>query len=145
MRRTKMAKTKSIIGYKGFDKDWKCLNQQYKVGETIEFDRDIKLCVSGLHFCERPLDVLRYYRLIGSNFAIVEAESVSDETENDSKRVAKKLTITASITLKDMINASVKFIFDKIEANKKIKPVIKTKATTGFYADASTTGNYAHA
>ena len=29
-------------GYKGFDKDLKCRNLQYKVGEEIKIDGDIK-------------------------------------------------------------------------------------------------------
>lgn len=51
-------KEKITIGYKGFDKDWKCKDFQYKVGETAEMEAGKKLTVcptspskeGGLHF-----------------------------------------------------------------------------------------------
>ena len=47
---------KIIKGYKGFDKDLRCRNKQYAVGETFT-EKDAKLCERGLHFCENPHDV----------------------------------------------------------------------------------------
>ena len=80
-----------MIGYKGFDKDFKCRDFQYEVGKEYEHDGEAKLCESGFHFCENPHDVLVYYPAgDGSRFAIVEADEVSDERKSDSKRVAKK-------------------------------------------------------
>lgn len=52
--------TKTIKGYKGFDKDLKCRDFQYKIGETYETD-NVKTCNNGFHFCENPFDVFKYY------------------------------------------------------------------------------------
>jgi hypothetical protein len=106
-----MNKTKTIVGYKGFNDQWKCQNKQYEVGKSTTHKGTVKLCSSGLHFCENPFDVLNYYPLIGSKFAIIEATGVTGETENDSKRVARSLTIKTELNLEGFIKAGFKFIF----------------------------------
>ena len=121
-----------VKGYKGFDKDLKCRGYQYEVGKTFTHDGTVSLCYSGLHFCEHPLDTWTYYKANGSRFAEVQAEGVSDNTEKDSKRVAKSLTIKAEIKIPALIKAAVSFVFEKV------------KATTGDYADSATTGYSAH-
>lgn len=134
-------KEKTMIGFKGFDKDLKCRSMQYEVGKTKTHRGSIELCSSGLHFVENPFDILSYYPLVGSRFAQVEAEGVSDETESDSKRVAKKLTTTAELNLKGFIEAGVKFIFDKV-GDGKVKG--ETTATSGNRANSATSGYGAH-
>ena len=51
----------AIKVYKGFNADWTCnpegVSYQYKVGETYTHDGDVKLCNSGFHACEYPLDI----------------------------------------------------------------------------------------
>jgi hypothetical protein len=128
-----------IIGYKGFDKDFKCKDLQYEVGATFTHNGDIKLCNSGLHFVENPFDILNYYPLIGSKFAVVEASEISDETESDSKRVAKSLTIKSELNLDGLIKAGWKFIFEKVS-----KPSNNNSATSGNGAHSATSGDGAH-
>ncbi len=128
-----------MSGWKGFGPDWKCRDFQYEVGKEYETD-ETKLCNRGFHFCEDPLDVLNYYPFIDNStrfnrFATIEGENVSDEkSDEDTKRVASKLKISAEIGIAGLIKAGVEYIRTKI----------KDSATTGNEAHSATTGNEAH-
>ena len=116
------SENKTIIGYKGFDKDWKCRNFQYEVGKECEYDGDIKLCDKGYHFCENPHNVLKYYSAGGGHkFAVVEASEVSEEREKDSKRVAKRLKIKAEISVFEICKIAVSAFFENFGFKKKIE------------------------
>ena len=78
-------------GYKGCDKNLKCREKQYEIGKT-EIEDSADLCNSGMHFCEYPLDCFAYYPPSDSRYCEVDADEVSDQRDNDSKRSAKKLT-----------------------------------------------------
>jgi hypothetical protein len=99
-------------GYKGFDKDLKCRRKQYAIGETFEEEAAV-LCEKGIHFCEYPLDCFGYYPPGESRFAEIEAEDVSDEIKDDSKRAAKKITVKGELSLKGITEAAIKFTFYK--------------------------------
>jgi len=133
-----VSKTKTIKGYKAFDENWKCQGLQYTVGKTKTHKGKVKLCVSGLHFVENPLDILTYYPLVGSKFAEVEAEGVSDEKENDTKRVARKLNIKAELNLPALISAAFNFIYSSAEVSED------GSATSGDDAHSATSGDRAH-
>ena len=127
-----------MIGYKGFDKDWKCRDMQYEVGKEYTHEGKSVLCKEGLHFCENPLDLFDYYPPSDSKFAEVEASGVDEKTDSDSKRVAKTLKIKAELGLGALIGLGIKFIFDKIEWTKE-------NSATGDQAGAQATGNRAGA
>lgn len=101
--------------YKGFDKDLKCREFQYEIGKTYETDK-ADICKEGFHACENPIDVLRYYSPSDSRFCEVELD-VNEQKENDSKRVGKKIQIGAEIGLDGLIQAGIKFVFEKAEFN----------------------------
>jgi hypothetical protein len=42
------------------DKNMKCRDKQFKVGKTYE-EKDVLLCNSGYHYCNRLEDVYNYY------------------------------------------------------------------------------------
>ena len=138
-------------GYKGFDKDLKCRDMQYEVGKTYE-ENEAKLCKKGLHFCEEPFDVLTYYGFMenvkSSRFCEVEADEVSDETSNDdTKRVAKKLTIGAEIGIPGLVKAQIEYVKAKVtESVEKGESEAATAgnygAATAGYKGAATAGNY---
>ena len=133
-----------MIGYKGFDKDLKCRDFQYEVGKEYEHDGEVKLCESGFHFCENPQGVFGHYSPgNGSRFAVVEADEVSDESESDSKRVAKKLKIKSEISVFEMCRIAVDVFFENFGFDKKIESA-KTNsagdcgaASAGYYGAAS--------
>ena len=110
-------------GYKGFDKDLKCRDLQYEVGKETAVDGDIELCKRGIHFCENPHDVFSYYAPGENNrFAVVEAEDVSDErNDNDSKRVCKRLTVKAEISVFEICKIAVSTFFENFGFKKKIE------------------------
>ena len=118
-----------MIGYKGFDKDLKCRDKQYKIGKTFKED-SANLCVKGMHFCENPFDVFNYYPPTDNRFCEVVAKNVSDDVaSNDSKRVCSEMKIHAEIGIKGIIEAGVRFIFEK------------TSATTGNESNSEVTGD----
>ena len=108
-------------GYKGFDKDLKCKDFQYEIGKTFETD-NAKLCESGFHFCENPHDVFSYYSAGDNNrFCEIEAEEVSEEKGNDSKRVAKRLTVKAEINVFQLCKIAVSTFFENFKFKEKIE------------------------
>ena len=134
-----MNETATITGYKGFDKDLKCRDFQYEVGKEYETD-EAKLCEKGFHFCENPHDVLSYYSAgEGNRFAIVEASEVSDEKEDDSKRVAKRIKVKAEISVFEICRVTVSAFFENFGFKKKIESADSNNAG---YRGAANAGNY---
>ena len=140
-------KKEVIKGFKGFDKDLKCRDKQYAIGETFTED-DTKLCEYGMHFCENPHDIFGYYEAGNNNrFCEVEASDVSDERENDSKRVAKTLFVATEISVFQICKIAVSTFFENFGFKKKIESAdcneagYKGAANTGDYG-AANAGNY---
>ena len=130
--------------YKGFTKDMKCRGFQFEEGKTYEEDT-ASLCKSGFPACENPLDVFSYYGPADSVYHEVELEDVAPRREEDSKVCAKRITVGAKLSIKDMIKASVLFVFEKAKEANKTTGACAHAATTGTRAHAATTGDYAHA
>jgi hypothetical protein len=103
--------------YKGFDKDLKCRDFQFEVGKTYE-ETNAKLCNNGFHACESPIDCLNYYAPATSVYHEVILEGVTEEKENDSKRVGTKITIGAKLKFLDMINATFEYVKENCTNNE---------------------------
>ena len=132
--------TKKTTGYKGFDKDMKCRGFQYEIGKEYECEEPVKLCESGFHFCEYPHEVFSYYPAgNNSRFAIVEAEGVSEEHGDDSKRVSKKLRINAEISVFEICKMAVRVFFENFGFNRK---VASSDAANAGYCGAANAGDY---
>ena len=135
------SENKTIIGYKGFNENWKCRDMQYEVGKEYEYAGDVKLCKSGYHFCRNPHDVFDYYSAgNGNKFAIVEASEVSEERENDSKRVAKRLKIKAEISVFEICKIAVSAFFENFGFKKKIESADTNNAGNRGAANAGDYG-----
>jgi hypothetical protein len=99
-----MNKTNKITGYKVFNPDFTCLKQKYELGKEFIYDGEIKLCKSGFHFCLNPADCFNYYSFDRKNIVCeVECENVSDEIEQDSKRVCSKITIVKQLSWNEVL------------------------------------------
>ena len=101
--------------YKGFDKDLKCRGFQYEVGKEYE-EANASLCKKGFHACENPLDTFRYYGPTDSRYCEVDVDDNGERNRDDSKVCGKHIKIGAEIGLKGVINAGVRFVFDKCES-----------------------------
>ena len=103
--------------YKGTDKDMKCREFQYALGETVKDDGAIRCGGKGFHSCEAPLDVLRYYPMRdGNRYFVAEADGVIDRAKNeDSKIASSELTLKTEISVKDLIKAHFEFTRKKAE------------------------------
>ena len=108
---------KIIKGYKAFNKGMKCRDKQYAENTTFE-ENESTLCKKGMHFCEKPLDVLNYYPLVNekgeiSEFAEVEApQNLCDI--GDSKICTKKLKIKSKISFSKLVELAIDFDYMKI-------------------------------
>ena len=137
-----MMKTQPLIAYKGFDKDWKCRGFQYEVGKSYKHDGNLKLCSSGFHACEYPLDIFNYYDPTG-RFAEVELVGVSKETEGgDTKLCASKITIKAALTIPLLVQAAFEYTLKRCDPAKKAHATGDRSASsaTGYRSASSATG-----
>jgi len=139
-----MKTTAQIKGFKGFNADMTCHGHKFEAGKTYTHKGEIKLCESGFHFCENPLDVLRYYSPTDSNFAEVKADKVSGEKSNDTKRVCSEIKIGAKITLSALIQAGVSFLISACKSKKATSGDYSPSATSGDCSHSATSGNYSH-
>ena len=128
--------------YKGFNEKLQCTPDkkvfQYEIGKEYT-EESADLCKKGFHACEYPLDCFNYYDPANSRFCEVELDELSDKKDSDSKRCGKRIRIGAEIGIKGIVEASVKFILDKVDF-KNAK-----ESNTGNYSAATNTGNYSAA
>ena len=83
---------------KGFDRDMQCNGYQYEVGKEHVTD-DAKLCSTGFHACEDPLDCFQYYSPGQSVYHSVELDATDEKHPDDSKRVGKRIKIGAELSV----------------------------------------------
>ena len=131
---------KTVKGYKGFDKNLRCRDFQYEIGKEYETEH-AELCKEGFHFCENPHDVLSYYSAgEGNRFAVVEASEVSDEKGDDSKRVSKRISVKAEISVFEICRIAVSAFFENFGFKKKIESADTNNAGNRGAANAGNCG-----
>ena len=118
-------------GYKGFNRNLKCLDKQYAIGKTFTEGR-AELCVCGMHFCQDPIDVLNYYGITeDSRYCEVEIDpesvvpSVRIDPYSDTKMVCTEMTISKELSQKELINSGVEYIREKSKTAKNLDSVVK--------------------
>jgi hypothetical protein len=137
---------KTIKAFKGFDKDLKCRDYQFEVGEEYEQDGEIKCCQNGFHSCESPLDVFNYYPPVDdkgnlNRYAEVEASGdihKKDKEDSDTKVASSKIKVGFEIGIPSLGTAHVEWVKSKIASEK-------TESNTGYQSAATNTGNYSAA
>lgn len=120
--------------YKGTDKDMKCRGKQYEIGVEAT-EKRAEVCEIGIHACEYPLDVFRYYPPCdGSRYFVGDLEGIAEKREPD-KVVGTKLTLNAEVGIPGFVKAAVEYIKERIDwKNAK-------KSNTGYYSAATNTGD----
>ena len=131
--------------YKGFDKDLKCRDFQYEVGNTYE-EPTAELCEKGFHACEYPLDVFKYYAPGNmSRYCEVDLDEVNGKKDvEDSKHCGKKIAVKAEIGIAGLVKAAVDFVMENIkDANKEANTGLRSASTnTGLRSASTNTGGY---
>src|SRR3990167_2877297 len=132
--------------FKGFDKDLKCRDFQYEIGKEYEQDETPKICERGFHSCEHPLEVFNFYPPGSSRFAETEISGDIDRCVEDTKISSSKIKIKTEISLHTLIDASVKFIFEKTTLIKECINSEKNKqASNSGYSGAASNSGYSGA
>ena len=140
--------------FKGFKKDMTCRGFQFEEGKTYELPEgeEAKLCESGFHACEMPLDVFSYYPPASSVYHAVDLENVSDERRDDSKVCASKIKIGAKLDIAGIVKAQIEYIKERaheVEGGHASENQGAASATgdkgaasaTGYKGAASATGS----
>ena len=136
--------------YKGFNKDMTCNPNgkvfQFEEGKTYE-EAEAKLCESGFHACEAPLDVLRYYEPSRSVYHEVELDDVSSERKEDSKVCTRKIKIGARISIRNLVEAQIEYVKSRTTTEhtdpKKATAGDSGAATAGYRGAATSRGSTA--
>ncbi|EAV6578075.1 hypothetical protein FBB69_09515 [Salmonella enterica] len=132
--------TKEIVTFKGFNKDLKCRDFQFKIGKTFHHDGKVEACGSGFHACECPFDVFSYYPPAESRYAETISFGVIDREEiGDTKIASASITIKAELTLPQFIQRGIEWIWSKIDKS------LEQQIMTGNWSAATNTGNWSAA
>ncbi|EJL5354466.1 hypothetical protein NMO22_001979 [Salmonella enterica] len=132
--------TKEIVTFKGFNKDLKCRDFQFKIGKTFHHDGKVEACVSGFHACECPFDVFSYYPPAESRYAETISFGVIDREEiGDTKIASASITIKAELTLPQFIQRGIEWIWSKIDKS------LEQQIMTGDWSAATNTGDWSAA
>ncbi|EIS6412387.1 hypothetical protein L0B67_001547 [Salmonella enterica] len=132
--------TKEIVTFKGFNKDLKCRDFQFAIGETFHHDGKVEACGSGFHACECPFDVFSYYPPSESRYAETISFGVTDREEGgDTKIASASITIKAELTLPQFIQRGIEWIWSKIDKS------LEQQIMTGYRSAATNTGNWSAA
>ncbi|EJY6447172.1 hypothetical protein OGT34_005261 [Salmonella enterica] len=132
--------TKEIVTFKGFNKDLKCRDFQFAIGETFHHDGKVEACGSGFHACECPFDVFSYYPPAESRYAETISFGITDSEEGgDTKIASSSITIKDELTLPQFIQRGIEWIWSKIDKS------LEQQIISGDWSAATNTGNWSAA
>ena len=131
--------SEKIIAYKATDKNMMCRGKQYEVGKTYTEEK-ADCCTAGMHACEVPFDVLRYYHVSdGARFFQVECGGEVDKSGDDSKLACTELTVKGELKLTDMLKIGVEAVMKRV---KKKTAGAKETSASGRYSTGAASGDY---
>ena len=138
--------SEKIIAYKAMNADMTCRGKQYEVGKTYYEDK-ADCCRAGMHACENPFDVLRYYPLKDSpRFFEVECGGEVDKSEGDSKLACTELTVKGEVNFAGLVKATVNAVFNRVKSKEPFSGGnYSTAGSSGYSSTAAATGAYCRA
>ena len=109
------------MGTKAFNKDMTCRGKQY-AENTVFQEPDADLCRVGIHYCDSPFDVLKFYDLIDSecNFIVTaKVEPLGTVKTDGTKSVTDKIRIGEKQAFADFIQSGIEYIKEhtKVDAD----------------------------
>jgi hypothetical protein len=104
--------------FKGFDKNLKCRDFQFEIGQSFIHDGEVKACSSGFHSCENPIEVFGYYEPRVSRYCVVIASGDISRNDDDSKIASRKITISAEIGIPEIIRATIEYVTSRCDETK---------------------------
>ena len=138
--------SEKIIAYKAMNADMTCRGKQYEVGKTYYEDK-ADCCNAGMHACENPLDVLRYYPLKDSpRFFEVECGGNVDKSGEDSKLACTELTVKGEVNFAGLVKATMNAVFNRVKGKEPFSSGnSSTAGSSGYYSTAGSSGYYSTA
>jgi len=118
-----------MIAYKA-TRNFKCINQTYRVGKTYTSDR-MEICKHGLHFCQKMDNVLNYYDS-SDDFILLEVEILGKIETNEDKSVTDKLKVLRVIPFEEYTEW-VKSRFPKYEYDERNNMISVTSPSGNKY------------
>ena len=125
--------SEKIIAYKAMNPDMTCRGKKYEVGKTY-FEDKADCCNKGMHACENPFEVLRYYPMNGNpRFFEVECGGEISKSDEGSKLACTELTVKGELNFAGMLKATLDAVFRRVKD--------KEPFSSGYSSTAGTSGN----
>ena len=131
-------------GYKGFGPGMICLGKQYEENKVFEEDK-VRICKTGMHFCERLMDVLDYYEILDENGnfnEFAEVEAIGDIERENNKLCTNKLKIGNKFSFEDFVKNCVTGLMGEVKLTASGD--YSQLAASGDYSQLAASGNRSH-
>lgn len=129
-------KTVPFKAFKGFDKNLKCKDQQFVIGEVVSkaFKENPRLCSNeGFHYCSKLEDVYQFYSR-GSGHRFCEIEVLGGFTEDDQKGITTSLKVVREITMEIYEKQMEEnMMLDEVKKLQVQYPLIHVGGSIGLY------------
>ena len=147
--------SEKIIAYKAMNPDMTCRGKKYEVGKTY-FEDKADCCNKGMHACENPFEVLRYYPMKNNpRFFEVECGGEISKSDEGSKLACTELTVKGELNFAGMLKATLDAVFRRVKDKEPFSSGdsstagtsgdSSTAGTSGDSSTAGTSGNYSTA
>ena len=138
--------SEKIIAYKAMNPDMTCRGKKYEVGKTY-FEDKADCCNKGMHACENPFEVLRYYPMKNNpRFFEVECGGEISKSDEGSKLACTELTVKGELNFAGMLKATLDAVFRRVKDKEPFSSGdYSTAGTSGNSSTAGTSGDYSTA